>query len=59
MEKHESVHCVTNPKADVHMRDEENKVRSTPTASFLMKKATHPTDSETISSYKKTAINPR
>lgn len=59
MEKHESVHCITNPKADLHMRDEEDKVRSSSTASFLMKKPTHPTNSETISSYKKTAINPR
>ena len=59
MEKHESVPCITNPEAELCMRDEEDKVRSSSTASFLMKKATHPTNSETVSSYKKTAINPR
>lgn len=58
MEKQESVLCITDPKADLHMR-EEDKVRSSSTASFLMKKPTHPTNSETVSSYKKTAINPR
>lgn len=48
MEKHKSVPCITNPEADLCMRDEEDKVRSLSTASFLMKKATHPTNSETI-----------